>query len=223
MKMKRTLSFLSFAAAAILLAASTNAFAGSFTTIDFSCTDGSGTGVVQGLTPPATTPSALCNGSTLVTNNTSILSTWTQGIYTVTPKTTNWYYNPNQGDPKPDLTSVNGTGTIDIKSGGSWFQFDSVDLKGTYTGYNVIGYLNGVGVLDFSCSSNCGANSNAWVTLSNTIAGKDLTDLQITLDGGSYTYLDNIKLQAVPEPNGLLLIGTGMLALALLVRKTQTA
>jgi hypothetical protein len=116
-----------------------------------------------------------------------------------------------------------------VTEGGSWFQFDSVDLKTLgEESYTIQGYLGNTLEFAISCGTGitsltkCNSlNGNTYVTVDgNTI---DINSLVITLDGSSNDYLDNIDVTGVPEPNGLLLLGTGILALAFFVRRKLVA
>ena len=209
MKFKISTTAACLAMMALCVAASSTAFA---TTIGFSCSNGSG---------KTTGNAAICPDAG---NITEPLVSWTQGQYTITPaSSTAWYYNANQGNPAPGLSNVSGGSKITITDGGGIFNFVSVDVKGTgLTGYNIIGYDGVTGVLDISCSSSCGGTSNWETILAGLKSDVDLTSLAITLDGSGALGLDNIDV-VTPEPNGLLLLGTGILAAALFARRKLTA
>lgn len=218
MKLKRTFPVLALALAAIALAASPNAFA---TNIDFSCSDGSGTTPVTAQNPAG----ELCSGGANVYNGPAALTTWTQGPYTVTNSGGSWLWNANNGNLKPDLTNYPANdGSITIKDTSGAFYFDSVQLSVLNTNSKLTGYTitGNDGFTTISCSSSCGVGSG-WSTISS---GADdaiaITSLTITLDGSGEIYLDNIEV-VTPEPNGLLLLGTGMLALAFFIRRKLLA
>jgi hypothetical protein len=212
--MKLKLSFPILALAAITLAASPNAFASN---IDFSCTDGSGTGI---LLPSGTSPTALCNGTSVASTNTSTLTSWTQGVFNVAPTTGNWVYNPNQGNPSPNVTQVLNGGTMTITDGGGLFDFNSLQYSGTgLASYSIIGMLGATQEFDITCSSGCSTASGVYNTILAGGYGSDnINSLSISVNGG-VVYVDNIGVTATPEPNGLLLLGSGMLAIAFLVRR----
>lgn len=153
MKLRLTFPVLALVLAAIALAASPNAFA---TNIDFSCSDGSGTGILQGQTPPATSSTNLCSGGSGVSIDTSSLTTWTQAQYTVLPVNGAWYWNPSQGDPEPNLTQVNNGGEISVTASGADFNFESLQLDGpNMSSYSIIGDLGVTQEFDIKCTSNC--------------------------------------------------------------------
>jgi hypothetical protein len=161
-----------------------------------------------------------------VYNGPATLTTWTQGPYTVTSTAGSWLWNANNGDPKPDLTDYpasSGGSSITIGDSSGTFYFDSVQLSVLATGSTLSGYTitGNDGFATISCSSSCGVGSG-WSTISS---GSDddvaVTSLTITLDGSGEVYLDNIQVS--PEPNGLLLLGTGMLALAFFSRRKLLA
>jgi hypothetical protein len=219
MKLKLTFPVLALVLAAIALAASPNAFA---TDIDFSCSDGSGTTPVTANNPAG----QLCSGGANVYNGPATLTTWTQGPYTVT-SAGSWDWNANNGNPEPDLTNYpasSGGSSITIGDTSGAFYFESVQLSVLATGSTLTGYTitGNDGFTTISCSSSCGVGSG-WSTISS---GSDddiaVTSLTITLDGSGEIYLDNIDV-VTPEPNGLLLLGTGMFALAFFVRRKLLA
>jgi hypothetical protein len=200
---------------AVCVALSPSAFA---TTIDFSCSDGSGTGILY---PSGTSTMALCNGSSLSTNSPSTLVTWTQSGYLVAPHSGTVVYNPNQGNSAPGITDLSNGATIEITNGGSFF-FDSVDIKGaSLSGYNIIGYNGATGVLDESCSGSCGGTSGWETILAGSKSDIKLTSLYISLDGSGSLYLDNIGV-VTPEPGSLVLLGSGILAFAFFIRRKLT-
>jgi hypothetical protein len=220
MKLKRSFPVLALALAAIALAASPNAFA---TNIDFSCSDGSGTTPVTAQNPAG----ELCSGSANVYNGPAPLTTWTQGPYTVT-SAGSFDWNANNGNSKPDLSNYpasSGGSSITIGDTSGAFYFDSVQLSVLNTGSTLMGYTitGNDGFTTINCSSSCGVGSG-WLTISS---GADdaiaITSLTITLDGSGVMYLDNAEVTPTPEPNGLLLLGTGMLALAFFIRRKLLA
>ena len=221
MMMKLSFPVATLAVMAICFAACPDALA---TNIDFSCSDGSGTGQIMpfpvGVTPPST---PLCNGTSPAYFGLSRLNSWTQDGYLVLPTTTNWTFDPTRGDPKPDLTEVYNTGTIVTTDGGGTFNFNSFRVEGpNLKSYTVTGILSGKTVFQFSCKSNC--SSAGFETILDPFANKLIDDLSITINAGgppAVVYLDNIVVS--PEPNGLLLLGSGMLALAFFIRRSILA
>jgi hypothetical protein len=146
------------------------------------------------------------------------------------------YYNANQGNASPALSFVSsekGSASVSLTDGGGWFQFDSVDLEGQYTGYTITGKLGNTTEFSFTCTTagcdgtGTGApNTSPYDTITALMAGasgKDITSLTITIDqnGSTQMNVDNIELNTVPEPTGLVLLGSGILAMAIMVRRKK--
>jgi hypothetical protein len=211
MKLRLVLPVFSLAVAAMTLAVSPSAFAGPITTIDFNCSDGSGT---------TTGNKSICASPT-----TETLVSWTQGAFSVSPTNGTWFYNFFQGNPSPSLSATGG-GTVSITDGGSWFRFDSVDLEAAgagNTGYTFIGKLDGSTVFDFGCSGPTCLSTSFATELAGLYGNDNINSLTINLIGGGNDRVDNIDVTGVPEPSGLLLLGTGILALAFFVRRKLVA
>jgi hypothetical protein len=142
----------------------------------------------------------------------------------------------------PSLTTLNaggntGTGTLTVTDGPALFQFDSVNLKTTAGDvvYTIQGYLGNA--LEFALT--CGRSGNPACTIASKYgivngggdSNIDIDKLVITetsTSGGRYdafSYLDNIDLTsitAIPEPASLVLLGSGILAMALVLRRRRS-
>lgn len=226
MKFKAAVSATPLVVIALALALSSSAFAGPIN-LNFNCGDvpppvlnGSG------CTPPA---------------GGSVFTSWAQQGFTVmNTGGTNNVYNTNWGNKGPGMAPNFGTpgltflgsGAITITEGGKLFDFNSVDLLGkltyTITFFGANGLLIGADTLNGTVSTLLVPNPNAlYQTITDDVNG--VTKVVITInDPGKYQdRLDDIVVTALnpstPEPSGLFLLGTGMLALALLVRRKPAA
>jgi hypothetical protein len=214
----------SLAVAAFCFASTCPAFANSTVDINWNCT---------------TSPGAVANGSgcTNPSSPTSNLNSWAQGGFNVTLNKFLW--NPNQGETGQGTgitgpagegyfsitggagASQGATGTITVTDGGSLFNFDSIDLKATAAGTYEIQYYGSNGQL-ISADTQSGSisSANKYVTIDGEMV--NVSKIVITLDDTGVDYADFLDVNT-PEPGTLLLLGSGMLALAFLVRRKPAA
>jgi hypothetical protein len=129
----------------------------------------------------------------------------------------------NFGDPEPDIYT-DSTGTVTITDGGQPFSFDSFDLgffnAGT-TAYTVTGILGGVNAFVDSGSAS-DATRLSFVLVSG-FSSDQVTSvtLDLTSSNTNGANIDNISVStgATPEPSSAILLCTGLLGIALVVRK----
>jgi hypothetical protein len=130
-----------------------------------------------------------------------------QGGFTVTPTTTDWYQGLVYGNPLPSIYdgpvfSPGAIATISITDGGGLFNFNSVDYSSNNGGssYDIKGLLGASVVFDQSGLLSGTFSPFAFSTLLSSYAAASINDLVITVQPGTGTTsinLDNINVSAV--------------------------
>jgi hypothetical protein len=183
------------------------------------------------------------NSGNLPSTNNAAFTSWTQSGFTLTVGLGSYGYNFNQGNVPPGTTGEDnpgppsidtGTGTgntspssIDVASQ-TVFLFNSVYISDG--SYQIQGYSGST--LEFTISGTGaynGGTGNAQYSLvsCSAVAGACtdvLTSLVITQSNGTspdtIQRLDNLNMTAAaPEPNSLVLLGTGLLGIGGMVRR----
>ena len=169
-------------------------------------------------------------------------TSYTQGIYTVTPVLTSpnggWVLNEAQGNPPPAITggnaiTANGTtitesganqSTItvsDVGAGGQPFVFEGLQLDtyGVAASYTFSGSLGGSTVFSGISGSD---TTSSFANLDPSGTGGPIDTLTITLADPTRDTIyavDNIHVANTPEPSSLILTGSCLLGLAGVVRR----
>ncbi len=149
-------------------------------------------------------------------------TTYTQGNFTVTNSAGQYYVGDAFGDPVPDLYTYIESSTITVaRNNGKDFTYSSIDLA-NYSGigsYDIVGLLNGTVAF-----SEIGTISGfqTFANYASEASATDINALKITLsNGGGESDLDNIVVKAAttPEPSSFVLLGSGLLGVACVVRR----
>jgi hypothetical protein len=152
----------------------------------------------------------------LVGANGAPFSTYTEGIFTVTPTLGAWQEAHAFGNPVPDIFSGSTSAAVEVtRSPGGQFTFTSVDLGNAnsigFPTYSIQGFLGASMVLSTSGSLPASAG---FVMIGSPNTSQALDRLDITMNRGTTsTYnIDNIVgfAVAVPGPGQFALVVVGL-------------
>jgi hypothetical protein len=155
-------------------------------------------------------------------NNGDSFTTYTEGIFTVTPTTGFWQEAHHFGHPVPDIFSQSMSSSITVTSSTTDFTFSSVDLGNANSGtptYEVQGFFKGSLVL--STNGSLPAGPDLFVTINSPNSSQVIDSLVINYHLGTTTSynIDNIVgfaspiTNVVPEPNSLAAIALSLICM----------
>jgi len=152
-------------------------------------------------------------------------TTYTEGRFTVTPITDDWFQAEVYGNPLPSIfdgpVGSPGLATIRI-TGSADFTWQSIDYSSNSgpSIYNIEGLLDGVPQFDETGTLKAQFAPFGFTTLGGVHSGTLIDTLDITVNPNivgvpppTSINLDNIVLSPVPEPGSLVLLGPVLLGL----------
>jgi hypothetical protein len=157
----------------------------------------------------------------LTGNTGDLLAPYAEGGFLVTPLTGRWMEMTTSsptpgvvGNPAPSIWEDTFLASLEVTElSGRLFSFASIDLFGATADYTFEGLLGGSTV--FSASVDVPSSSGFVTIPSPSLALIDTLRISVVRDQAEYSNVDNINVNAVPEPSTLLILLGGSLVLSL--------
>ncbi len=155
----------------------------------------------------------------LTGNNGDPFTTYTEGLFKVTPSGSDWEQGFLFGNPIPDIFSGATTSFVDVTLiAGGTFTFSQVDLGNGGTvgspSFTIEGLL--AGSVELTTSGSLASGSD-FTTIASPDSNQPIDTLRISFDLGTTTSynIDNINVTAgaVPEPASLAILASGLVVL----------